>query len=77
MGAVQAHSLLQQLNTIRNEKAAKRREHKSKSNTARLKKKAEEDQWRLQLGKEERKRRYMQQAVQDTRNAKKGRHMKE
>ena len=71
--ASQKYTLVQQLNAIRNEKAVKRREQKARGKVVRAKKAAEEEVWRAQFNKEERKKRYQQQTADDKR-AKKSRH---
>ena len=55
-----AHSLLQMLNTIRNEKAKKRRDQQAVRRAKRAKAQAKEDAWRAELAKETRKRRYIE-----------------
>lgn len=64
---------MQQLNTIRNAKAEKRREQKGRAKVARDKRVAEEEAWRQALNKEGRKRRYQQETAEAKRAAKKAR----
>lgn len=66
-------SLMKQLNAIRNEKAEKRRDQKKKSLERRAKRQADEQAWREQLSKDERKRRYMQQTAEAKRSSKRAR----
>ena len=54
------HSLIQMLNTIRNEKAGKRREQQERRRQLKDKEKKKEDVWRNELEKERRKRRYIE-----------------
>ena len=54
------HSLIQMLNTIRNEKAGKRREQQERRRQVKDKEKQKEDEWRGALEKERRKRRYIE-----------------
>ncbi len=56
-----AVTLLQQLNAIRNAKAAKRREQSERRNTERAKKSQAEEDWRQKLNKERRKDRYREE----------------
>lgn len=70
---LQMYTLIQQLNAIRNEKATKRRDQKKKSLDKRAKKQEDEQAWREQLNTVERKKRYMQQAAEARRNAKRAR----
>ena len=58
-----AHSLLQMLNTIRNEKAKKRRDQQAVRRAKRAKAQAKEDAWRAELAKETRKRRYIESST--------------
>lgn len=70
---LQAHTLVQQLNAIRNAKAAVRHESKARSRAALAKRASEEEAWKAQLNKERRKRRYQQETAEQKRNAKKAR----
>eukprot|EP00892_Ulva_mutabilis_P007124 jgi/Ulvmu1/4784/UM020_0069.1 len=67
------YTLMQQLNAIRNDKASKRRDQKKKSHERRMKRHADEQAWREELSKDERKKRYMQQTAEANRNAKRAR----
>lgn len=70
---MQAHTLVQQLNAIRNDKAVKRRGQKERAKVVRAKKTAVEEQWRAQFNKDERKKRYQQATADANRAAKKTR----
>jgi ribosome biogenesis protein BMS1 len=68
-----AVTLVQQLNAIRNAKAVKRREQKVRGLAARAKRQAEEEAWRNDLAKDQRKRRYQQETADARRASKKAR----
>ncbi|KAL6757413.1 hypothetical protein V8C86DRAFT_1690558 [Haematococcus lacustris] len=66
-GERKAVTLLQQLQTIRNEKAAKRREQQARKSGERAKKQEIEASWRGKLNKERRKDRYREQGKEQKR----------
>jgi hypothetical protein len=70
---LQAVTLVQQLSAIRNAKAETRRAQKARGAAARAKRQAEEAQWREELAKGTRKRRYQQETAEARRAAKKAR----
>lgn len=62
-----AYTLLQQLNTVRNEKALKRREQNDKRKAEQEKRMKKENAWRAELQKAERKKRYVIQGQAEKR----------
>ena len=60
-----AYTLVQQLNTIRNQKAAKRRDQMEKKKAEREKKASKEEGWRKELEREKRKVRYIEKERQE------------
>lgn len=70
---MQAHTLVQQLNAIRNDKAVKRRGQKERAKVVRAKKTAVEEAWRASFNKDERKKRYQIAQGETNRAAKKAR----
>ena len=69
-------ALVQQLNTIRNDKAAKAREKAAVKRAARAKETAKEQTWRAALQKETRKKRYREEGQAEKRKAMKTHGMK-
>ncbi|KAL4425893.1 hypothetical protein ABPG75_009909 [Micractinium tetrahymenae] len=66
-------SLIAQLNAIRNQKAAARREQRARQKATHAKKVAAEEAWRAAYNKEEKKKRYIERGKAEARAAKKQR----
>jgi ribosome biogenesis protein BMS1 len=69
-------TLVQQLNTIRNDRAVKKREVQAVKRKARAKDQAKEAEWREKHSKDERKKRYREQGQDEKRKAMKSNGMK-